>query len=65
MTPALSPDCLRGLFVALATALNELTAEPELLAEMGKAGHERLVERDWTWRGNAERLTELHREAIE
>lgn len=54
-----------GDTAALATTLNELTTEPELLAEMGKSGRERLIGRNWTWQGNAERLTKLHREAIE
>lgn len=50
---------------ALEDALRALTADRERLTAMGERGHERLVEKNWTWAGHAERVQRLHREAIE
>ena len=49
---------------ALAGVLRDAMAEPDRLREMGRTGRERLIERGWTWEGHADRVTELHREAI-
>mgnify|MGYP000114965588 CR=1 FL=1 len=50
---------------ALAEALNDCLDQPERLREMGSAGHERLLEQEWTWQRHAEKLNEIHREAMD
>ncbi|MXR52999.1 glycosyltransferase [Halovenus sp. WSH3] len=50
---------------ALRGSLETLTADRERLREMGEAGLERLRANDWTWASHAERVTELHRAALE
>ncbi|MFO7927746.1 glycosyltransferase family 4 protein [Natronomonas sp.] len=54
-----------GDVTALRDALESLTSDPALLRRFGRAGYERLVEREWTWDGHARRLREIHRAAIE
>ncbi|NLV15283.1 glycosyltransferase [Haloarcula argentinensis] len=50
---------------AIESALQELTADRQVLWEMGKAGCRRLREKNWTWADHAERIKEVHRAAIE
>ena len=50
---------------ALEAALASLTADRERLDSMGERGYERLVERGWTWQAHANRVRDLHLEAIE
>ena len=49
---------------ALRGSLETLTADRKLLGEMGAAGLERLQKNDWTWTSHADRVTELHRNAL-
>jgi len=49
----------------LAETLHDCLNQPERLREMGAAGHERLLEQDWTWQRHAEKLNEIHREAMD
>ncbi len=50
---------------ALANAIRDLTADRPRLREMGRRGRERLRRNSWTWTDHAERVQEIHREAIE
>jgi hypothetical protein len=50
---------------ALEAARASITADRERLDSMGERGYERLVERGWTWQAHADRVRELHLEAIE
>ncbi|GGO01000.1 glycosyltransferase family 4 protein [Haloarcula pellucida] len=45
----------------LAETLDRLLDDPERLRAMGRAGHQRLLDQQWTWRHHAERLNEIHR----
>lgn len=58
LLPPEDPDALAG-------ALREFSSRPEHLREMGRKGRARLIDRNWTWQGHAERLMDLHRDAIE
>lgn len=49
---------------ALADALESLLTDPDRIEGMGERGLERLLDRGWTWDAHAERLTELHVEAL-
>ncbi|ELZ33432.1 glycosyltransferase [Halogeometricum pallidum JCM 14848] len=49
----------------LREALTALAGDRERLLEMGRKGRERLVEQGWTWDDHAERVYQLHREALE
>jgi glycosyltransferase involved in cell wall biosynthesis len=57
LIPSREPTVLRD-------ALDELLDQPELLREMGAAGHRRLLEQEWTWQRHAERVTEIHRDVM-
>lgn len=48
----------------LREALTALAGDRERLLEMGRKGRERLVEQGWTWDDHAERVSQLHREAL-
>ena len=41
---------------ALAAGLARLVSDPDRAAAIGAAGRAKLIERDWTWRGNARRV---------
>ena len=49
----------------LSAVLEELLDDPERLRAMGKAGHQRLLDNEWTWQRHAERLTEIHRAVMD
>ena len=49
---------------ALAAALDDLVCDRKRLQEMGRQGHERLLQKGWTWENHAERVRELHKAAI-
>jgi glycosyltransferase involved in cell wall biosynthesis len=51
------PDRLRDV-------LDDLLDDPDRLREMGAAGHQRLLDQQWTWQRHAERLNEIHREVM-
>lgn len=51
--------------VTLRASLETLTADRDRLREMGAAGLERLRKNGWTWTSHADRVTELHRAALE
>lgn len=53
-----------GDVAALVDALDSLTEDRNRLNRMGKAGYERLLDKRWTWRDHADRVQELHREAL-
>ncbi|WP_277541514.1 glycosyltransferase family 4 protein [Haloarcula laminariae] len=44
----------------LTATLSSLLDDPERLREMGAAGHQRLLDNEWTWGHHAERVTEVH-----
>jgi len=46
------------------SALTSLVDDPKRLARMGRRGHKRLVENGWTWSGHAQRVREIHTDAI-
>jgi glycosyltransferase involved in cell wall biosynthesis len=48
---------------AVALAVTKLLANPELAGTMGAAGRAR-VEAAFTWRGQAERMAEILRQAV-
>ena len=50
---------------ALVAALRDLTADRARLREMGRQGRERLRQNGWTWGEHADRVRQIHREAIE
>ncbi|OYR44591.1 glycosyltransferase family 4 protein [Halorubrum sp. Ea8] len=50
---------------ALKNALESLAGDRDRLRKMGKKGSERLHEKKWTWADHADRVTQLHLEAIE
>jgi hypothetical protein len=50
---------------ALEAELARLTEDREWLVEMGRRGHDRLRENDWTWDGHARRVRRLHEAALE
>ncbi len=49
----------------LEAGLRSLLADREATRAMGRAGHDRLLERGWTWAAHADRVRRHHREAIE
>lgn len=49
---------------ALRRALVALTSDREQLRSLGTNGRRRLVEQGWTWSAHAERVAELHQEAL-
>ncbi|AUV82574.1 glycosyltransferase family 4 protein [Salinigranum rubrum] len=50
---------------ALEAELTRLTEDRERLGEMGRRGHDRLRENEWTWDGHARRVRRLHEAALE
>lgn len=58
LVPPRDPD-------ALGTALSALVDDRDRLRALGRAGHDRLIENDWTWDGHARRVAALHRAAID
>ncbi|KAA9396485.1 glycosyltransferase family 4 protein [Haloarcula sp. CBA1130] len=46
--------------VTLTAALDSLLDDPERLRAMGTAGHQRLLDQQWTWGHHADRVTEIH-----
>ncbi len=48
----------------LAGSLDYLLSDPERLQTLGAAGHQRLLDNEWTWTRHAQRLTEIHREVM-
>lgn len=54
-----------GDVAALRDALERLSSNSDRLHRFGRAGHDRLLEQEWTWDGHARRLRELHLAAIE
>jgi len=50
---------------ALDRGLRELLSAPATLTEMGENGYSRLLEKGWTWRNHARRVSAIHRQAIE
>jgi len=67
--PEVVEDGVTGLLVppadpeALATAVNELVADPERARQMGVAGRRRAVEQ-FSWRAVAERTAELYEQLV-
>ncbi|OYR41430.1 glycosyltransferase [Halorubrum sp. Eb13] len=51
--------------VALKSALKSLGGDSDRLRRMGKKGLERLYEHNWTWIDHADRVKQIHLEAIE
>jgi len=49
----------------LTIALDSLLDDPAALREMGAAGLERLLDKEWTWTRHGERLHEVHRRVID
>jgi glycosyltransferase involved in cell wall biosynthesis len=47
---------------ALAACLRRLAADPAFATALGAAGRRLLVERDWTWRGAAQRVVRAFEE---
>lgn len=50
---------------ALGCALSSLSDNAGELRRMGKAGRQRLQDKNWTWEGHAERLQKCHRTEID
>ncbi|WP_135301886.1 glycosyltransferase family 4 protein [Haloarcula amylovorans] len=48
----------------LSATVDHLLDDTERLREMGAAGLDRLLDQQWTWTAHAERLREIHREAM-
>jgi glycosyltransferase involved in cell wall biosynthesis len=48
----------------LAETLDYLLDDPERLRAMGAAGHQHLLDNEWTWTRHAERLSQIHREVM-
>jgi len=48
----------------LRETLDYLLDDPERLRAMGAAGHQRLLDNEWTWQRHAQRLSEIHREVM-
>ncbi|WP_324664327.1 glycosyltransferase family 4 protein [Haloarcula sediminis] len=49
----------------LSRVLDELLSDPERLRAMGAAGHQRLLDQEWTWQHHAQRLNEIHRTVMD
>ncbi|MFB6105941.1 MAG: glycosyltransferase [Halobacteriaceae archaeon] len=49
---------------ALAATLDDLLDDDVRLREMGAAGHRRLLDQGWTWQRHAERVGEIHADAM-
>jgi glycosyltransferase involved in cell wall biosynthesis len=57
LTPPHDADKLRE-------TLDYLLDDPDRLRTMGRAGHQRLLDKQWTWHHHAQQLTEIHREVM-
>ena len=57
LVPPRAPDRLRE-------TLDALLDDPERLRAMGEAGHQRLLDQQWTWQHHARHLNEIHREVM-
>ena len=49
---------------AIESTITSLVANSERLDQMGRRGHERLVEKGWTWSDHARRIRKIHMDAI-
>jgi len=57
LVPPHDPDQLRE-------TLEYLLDDTQRLRAMGEAGHQRLLDQQWTWQHHAQRLSEIHREVM-